>query len=271
MHSCFHTVLDALLVLYPRFTYLPNAGTPLATRILDDPKYYPYFNNCLGALDGTHISIHVPLKEQLRYRNRKGTLSQNVLAVCNFDMQFVFVLPGWEGSAHDGRVLSDAQNRHNFNTPKGKYWLGDAGYGNSEYVMAPYRGVRYHLKEQRQADLKLNNAKELFNLRHASLRNVIERIFGVVKRKFKILGLGTEYLVDTQIHLVLGLLGLYNFICLYKGVENEDQGVDYEILEDDEVIEPLVQGSVASVMDKRRDELARNMWEAYCIHIGRDV
>ena len=46
-------------------------------------------------------------------------------------MQFVYILAGWEGSAHDGRVLSDAQSRQGFNTPKGKYWLGDAGYGNS--------------------------------------------------------------------------------------------------------------------------------------------
>ena len=143
-----------MLVLYPRFTSLPNVGTPLATRILDDSKYYLYFNNCLGALDGTHIPIHVPLEEQSRYRNRKGTLSQNVLAVCDFDMQFVYVLPGWEGSAHDGRVLLDAQSRHGFCTQKGKYWLGDAGYGNSEYIMSLYRGVRYHLKEQRLADKK---------------------------------------------------------------------------------------------------------------------
>jgi hypothetical protein len=96
-------------------------------------------------------------------------------------MLFVFVLPSWEGSAHNGRVLSDAQSRYNFNTLKGKYWLGDVGYGNSEYVMVLYRGVRYHLKEQRQASLKLNNVKELFNLCHASLRNVIERIFRVIK------------------------------------------------------------------------------------------
>src|SRR5215471_13726721 len=31
------------------------------------------------------------------------------------------------------------------------------------------------------------NEKELYNLRHASLRNVIERIFGVSKKRFKIL------------------------------------------------------------------------------------
>ena len=98
-----------------------NANTPLATQILDDPKYYPYFDNCLSALDSTYILIHTPLEEQSRYHNQKGTLSQNVLAVCDFDMQFVFVLPSWEGSAHNKRVLSNAQSHHNFDTLKGKY------------------------------------------------------------------------------------------------------------------------------------------------------
>jgi hypothetical protein len=125
--------------------------------------------------------------------------------------------------------------------------------------MALYRGVRYHLKEQRQANLKPNNAKELFNLRYASLRNVIKRIFGVVKRKFKILGVSTEYSVDTQIHLVLGLLGLYNFICLHEGTENKDQEVNNKILEEDEVEQPFVQGTAASIIDKRRDKLAKDM------------
>ena len=31
INSCFHEVLDALLVLYPHFTSLPNMDTPLAT------------------------------------------------------------------------------------------------------------------------------------------------------------------------------------------------------------------------------------------------
>jgi hypothetical protein len=153
-YSCFHEVLDALLILYSYVVNLPASDTPLSPRIADNPKYTPYFDDCIGALDGTHIAAYVPITEQARYRNRKGTLSQNVLAVCNFDMQFVYVLPGWEGSAYDGRVLLDAQSRHGFCTQKGKYWLGDAGYGNSEYIMSPYRGVRYHLKEQRLADKK---------------------------------------------------------------------------------------------------------------------
>ena len=140
-------------MLYQTFITLPTINTPLPSRIANNPKYTPYFDDCLGALDGTHIAAFVLSSEQARYRNRKGTLSQNVLAICNFNMEFVYVLPGWEGSAHDGRVLQDAYSK-GFITPKGKYWLGDAGYGNSEYIMTLYRGIRYHLKEQRLADKK---------------------------------------------------------------------------------------------------------------------
>ena len=52
-----------------------------------------------------HIPAHVPAKDQSRFRNRKGVLSQNVLAACTFDLQFIFVYPGWEGSAADSLVL----------------------------------------------------------------------------------------------------------------------------------------------------------------------
>jgi len=37
----------------------------------------------------------------------------NVLGACTPNMEFTYVLPGWEGSAHDGRVLLDALSRPN--------------------------------------------------------------------------------------------------------------------------------------------------------------
>jgi len=42
--------------------------------------------------------------EQPRYRNRKGHLTQNVLAVYDFDIRFTYILAGWEGLAHDTAV-----------------------------------------------------------------------------------------------------------------------------------------------------------------------
>ena len=166
---------------------------PTSNVILQNQKYSPYFDNCVGALDGTHIAMHVSATERKPYRNRKRYLSQNVLAACDFDMKFTYGLVGWEGSAHDGRVLNHAIETKGFQIPAGKYCLGDAGYSNSDYFLVPYKGVRYHLNEQKLASLKSANAKELFNLRHASLRNIIERIFGVVKRRFQIFDKTPEY------------------------------------------------------------------------------
>ncbi|KAL3533005.1 hypothetical protein ACH5RR_006526 [Cinchona calisaya] len=72
-----------------------------------------YFKNCLGALDGTLIIVMPPTEYKSRYRTRKSNLATNVLGVCAPDMQFIYVLPGWEGSAHNGRVLHDAICRPN--------------------------------------------------------------------------------------------------------------------------------------------------------------
>ncbi|PPE01448.1 hypothetical protein GOBAR_DD01529 [Gossypium barbadense] len=76
--------------------------------------------NCLGALDGTHIKIRVPTVDKPRYRMRKGDITTNMLRVCTLDMQFVYVLPGWEGSVADGPVLRDAiSRRHGLKVPHG--------------------------------------------------------------------------------------------------------------------------------------------------------
>ncbi|KAL0307700.1 UNVERIFIED_CONTAM: hypothetical protein Sangu_3014300 [Sesamum angustifolium] len=71
----------------------------------------------------------------------------NVLGVCNPNMQFIFVLSGWEGSAADSRVLRDAIHRPNgLTVPTGNYYLCDNGYANADGFLTPYRGVRYHLR-----------------------------------------------------------------------------------------------------------------------------
>ena len=86
----------------------------------------PYFKDCLGAADGTHIHAHVPDGDQVRYRNRKGDIILNVLGMCTFDELFCYVLPGWEGSALDSRVLHAALADDLGPLPC-SYYLVDAG------------------------------------------------------------------------------------------------------------------------------------------------
>lgn len=75
----------------------------------------------MGALDGTYVRVCVAATDKARYRTRKADIATNVLAACSRDMQFTFVLPGWEGSASDSRVLRDAVTRPNgLRVPTGK-------------------------------------------------------------------------------------------------------------------------------------------------------
>ncbi|KAH6822554.1 hypothetical protein C2S53_011462 [Perilla frutescens var. hirtella] len=107
-----------------------------------------WFKGCLGALDETYIDVTALKENRARYRNRKGQTTINVLAVCNQDMQFIYVLSGWEGSAADSRVLRDVVTRENgLQVPRGNYYFCDNGYTNSEDFLTPYRGVRYHLND----------------------------------------------------------------------------------------------------------------------------
>ena len=45
------------------------------------------------------------------FRGRKGSCTQNVMAVVDFDLKFTYVLARWEGSAHDALVVADAIER----------------------------------------------------------------------------------------------------------------------------------------------------------------
>jgi hypothetical protein len=88
----FHEVLNALLHLYKDVVKGPSPE--LSELIEDDDRFWPYFEDCVGAIDGTHIPVYVPQRDHKRYRNRYRDLTQNVLAVVDFDMNFLYLLPG---------------------------------------------------------------------------------------------------------------------------------------------------------------------------------
>ncbi|KAL2892396.1 putative nuclease HARBI1 [Bienertia sinuspersici] len=115
----FKEVLDAMDGLLkdllrprdPDFKEVPS-------HIANDSRYMSHFKDCIGAIDGTHIDVIIPEEDQLRYRGRKGTPTLNVMAVCDFDLFFTYVVSGWEGSAHDSRIFLDAITNPSLNFPK---------------------------------------------------------------------------------------------------------------------------------------------------------
>ncbi|KAF8400294.1 hypothetical protein HHK36_013591 [Tetracentron sinense] len=180
------------------------------------------------AIDGTHVRASVPIALQARFRGRKEGTTQNVLAVVSFDLKFMYVLAGWEGLAHDSRILDDAFSRPNgLRVPEGKYLLGDAGYELRNGFIPPYRGVRYHLKEY--SNHSPENEKELFNLRHSSLRTTVERAFGVLKKRFRVLDAEPYWSYKTQVDIILACCVLHNHIMGVDPTDDITRDVEREL------------------------------------------
>ncbi|PPD81666.1 hypothetical protein GOBAR_DD21400 [Gossypium barbadense] len=130
----------------PFFSSIPE-------QIRKDSRYMPHFKDCIGAIDGTLIAVILPPNEQIPYIGRKGIPTQNVMAICDFNMCFTFVMAGWEGSAHDTRIFLDTirDPKYKFpHPPNGKYYLVDSGYPQMKGYLGPYRGQRYHLPDFRR-------------------------------------------------------------------------------------------------------------------------
>jgi hypothetical protein len=152
----------------------------------------------------------VKASNQPRFRNRKGYTSQNVLAAVGFDLEFLFVATGFEGSAADMRVLQWAFTNGDFRVPSGRRYLGDLGYANTERFLTPFRGVSYHLQEFRGRAYQ--NEKQLYNHRHAQLRQVVERAFGVLKKRLTILDKRSFYSFRMQRRIVMAACIIQNGI-----------------------------------------------------------
>lgn len=83
--------------------------------------YSPFFDGCIGALDGTHIHVKVSRDAHDDFTNRKGWTSQNVLAIYDFDMWFTYIGVGMAGAAHDMAVLRKGWETPNFpHSPPGE-------------------------------------------------------------------------------------------------------------------------------------------------------
>ncbi|OAY82550.1 putative nuclease HARBI1, partial [Ananas comosus] len=209
----FNNVVRGIVGLKDDYIMLPSSNVAVHPRIRDNPNFHP-FKNAIGAIDGTHIPVMVKKSKQAPFRCRKGFISQNMMAAVSFDLNFLFVCTGWEGSAADMRVLRWACESGGFIVPEGKYYLVDSGYANTEQFLAPYRGERYHIGQfdasTRARDHR--NPRDLYNHRHAQLRNVVERTFGILKKRFKILNVTTPFPYKVQCLIVMACCIIHNFI-----------------------------------------------------------
>uniref|UniRef100_A0A8C5ER96 Putative nuclease HARBI1 n=1 Tax=Gouania willdenowi TaxID=441366 RepID=A0A8C5ER96_GOUWI len=141
--------------------------------------------NTIGVIDCT------------RYINRKGRHSINIQLVDDADLLITNCVVKWLGSVHDARILRESAlyRKLQTNRPDGII-LGDSAYPLLPWLMTPF--LSPNTPEQAR-----------FNTAHSKARCAIERLNGVLRRRFAFL----NYLrVEPQgvCNIILACIVLHN-------------------------------------------------------------
>ena len=205
-----------------------------------DPSYKP-FPNVIGCIDCTHIGVDAKnVTNRERFRNRKDKITINVQAVCDPNLQFIDVVARWHGSVHNARIFDNSQLSALLAEGDYRGWLlGDSGYPQKSYLMTPIRDP-------------ISDAERRYNFTHCQVRNCIESAFGVLKRRFAVLGGTIRQSLDNSLNTIIACFVLHNFIRLrgdqgYADVIDTDHIVvsqDDSLFVEDEGITGLQQGRI---------------------------
>ncbi|XP_046393197.1 putative nuclease HARBI1 [Ischnura elegans] len=173
-----------------------------------------------GAIDCTHIrlsNVHLNNIQEV-YRNRKGFFSLNVQAVVGPSLEFYDIVPEWPGSQHDSRIFQNS--RLHMRYVEGYLdgcLIGDAGYPCLPFLLTPLANPD-------------TEAKRRYNEVHTRTRIVVERVFGIWKRRFPCLskGLSTKLICTTTV--IVACAVLHNMSLILQDVPLEEEYVEDEVV-----------------------------------------
>uniref|UniRef100_A0A803JJL4 Putative nuclease HARBI1 n=1 Tax=Xenopus tropicalis TaxID=8364 RepID=A0A803JJL4_XENTR len=222
-------VLRALLPHSQRLISFPSTEAEW-TRVKQDFYLIGHFPNCLGAIDCTHVPLTPPRAHQERYLNRKRSHSINVQVVCDSHLRIMSVRSGFPGSVHDAHILRQSLLNGSASTHNFSFLLGDAGYGVLPWLMTPVRFPR-------------TPAQRRYNRAHRKTRNVIERLFGVLKSRFRCLSVTGGALLYSPIKVSEIIV-----VCAMLHNVAMDHGLGADI---NDALEPEIEGYVGRRMDNQ--------------------
>ncbi|XP_071652349.1 putative nuclease HARBI1 isoform X1 [Temnothorax longispinosus] len=198
-HYIVHRVSRAIARLRPLYIHFPNTEEEIRK---EQQQFYKIarFPRVIGCIDCTHIRVQSFGGEDAElFRNRKGYFSINTQATCNSNLQITDIVARWQGSVHDSTIFNNSRLRANFeNAAYGNgFLLGDSAYPSKRYLLTPLITPQ-------------TAAERLYNESHIRTRNIIERLFGVWKRRFPILALGMRYHLQRVMPIIIATAVLHN-------------------------------------------------------------
>ncbi|XP_026831161.1 protein ANTAGONIST OF LIKE HETEROCHROMATIN PROTEIN 1-like [Ooceraea biroi] len=183
------------------------------------------FPNCLGAIDGKHITIQAPPNSGSLYFNYKKMFSIVLLALVDAKYNFIAVDVGAHGKNSDGGIFANsnlgrALQQDSLFVPgnaalPGTHTLvphvivGDEAFPLKTYLMRSYPGQG------------LDVSKRIFNYRLSRARRIIENAFGILSQKFRIYNRRIQAKPEHVDYIILTTCILHNFIRKFDNDANE--------------------------------------------------
>ncbi|XP_014669751.1 PREDICTED: putative nuclease HARBI1 [Priapulus caudatus] len=169
-------VLDCLVNVASEWIALPTSRDQLA-EIKVGFYQKRQFPGVIGCVDGTHVAIRTPPRNEDVFVCRKGFHSINVMLINDHKNRITAVSARFPGSAHDMAVFdcSNIQQRmENGDLQNKGLLLADSGYALRPYLMTPV--LRPH-----------NDQEVRYNAAHKGTRVSIEQVNGILKSRFRCL------------------------------------------------------------------------------------
>lgn len=142
--------------------------------------------------------------------------------VADSDMLIRDAYTGWPGCTHDARVLRNSslfdKAENGQNVTQGKFIVGDSAYPLRNWLVTPFRD-----------NGRLNAQQRRFNQRLSSARQVVERVFGHLKGRFRRLRELSFRKLDRIVRLIISGCILHNLCILHHDdveafIENDQDG-----------------------------------------------
>lgn len=133
------------------------------------------------------------------FRNRKSWFSFNVQSVAAADLRIIDLVARWPGSTHDATIFNNYRLLSRLEQGEfGEFIIvADSAYSNTRYIATPL--------------LQVNTPVEaLYNESQIRTRNVVERSYGVWKRRFPVLAFGMRVKLETVKQIIVACAILHN-------------------------------------------------------------
>lgn len=135
-------------------------------------------------------------------------------------MRIIDVCARWPGSAHDATIYRNSEICHRFE--RGEFGpdsalLGDSAYAVGDYLCKPLENA-------------ITDAEKNYQNSQTQSQNVVERTFGVLKRKFPCLALGLDIGLERVQDVIVACCILHNILRLETN-ENANYMVSREEIE----------------------------------------